>query len=486
MKITKLLIAGAACIMLASSCKKSYLDEPKPANGALDAGIIFGSKIGAENAITGVYDLLRYYASGQQNMYGNKSIQLMFEVMGNDIIADPGNWWLYEDAWSQNTYGRIATGARTTQIWNLFYKVINNTNAIIKNVPNIPEGQDTKDAFVAEARALRAYAYFNLARIYQFSYSKDANAKAVPIYTEPADASSQGNARATLKEVYDLITSDLEFAVTKLPVARLDKFRVNKNVAQGFLAQVYQEMAMSDNTLWTKAITNAQGARQGFSLMSAASYKSGFNDRTNSEWIWAQPFNSAQQQSYASFFGYIDHSGTRYKCLYINSSFVSLFSTTDARNLFAPASGQSAANPWKRWITTKFKDKADLSGDFVMMRAAEMYLIEAEALAQTNQLEEAKDVLFALQSARDASAARSGATTKDELINEILIERRKELYGEIGVQFFDLKRYQLPLVTDGNSYAVLNIPADDKKWVFQIPQSEIDANPNIEPADQNP
>lgn len=487
MKLKKVFVAGVALVMLASSCSKEFLSEPKPESGDLDASVIFGSKQGAENAMTGIYDILRYYvpSTGRQNMYGVKSIHLMFEVMGNDVIANPANWWLYEDSWSQNTYGRVATGERTKQIWNLYYKVINNANAIIVNVPKLSESDEVKNALIGEAKALRAYAYFNLARIYQFTYSKDPNAKAVPIYTEPANASSLGNPRATLQEVYNLITSDLEFAVANLTTTRLAKYRINKNVAQGILAQVYQEMAMADNTLWAKAITNAQGARQGYALMSAAEYGSGFNDMTNGEWIWALPFNSSQQQSYASFFGYIDHTGTRYKCLYVNTAFVSLFSATDARNVFADAADQSSANPWKKKITNKFIDKADLSGDFVMMRSAEMYLIEAEALAQTNQLEEAKDVLFELQSERDASASRSVAATKEALISEILVERRKELYGETGVQFFDLKRYQQPLVTDGNSYAVLNIAADDKKWVFQIPQSEVDANPNIEPADQN-
>jgi hypothetical protein len=206
--------------------------------------------------------------------------------------------------------------------------------------------------------------------------------------------------------------------------------------------------------------------------------------------MWNLPFRADQQFNYASFFGYIDQTANngRYKCLYINDAFVKRFSPTDVRNLFAPASGQSSANPWKKWVSYKFKDKPSpaYDGDYILMRSSEMYLIEAEGLAQTNQLEQAKDKLFELQKKRDPSATRSVAANKDELIAEILMERRKELYGEIGTEYFDLKRYQLPFVTEGNSYAVLNIPANDKRWVFQIPQLEVDANPNIEAADQNP
>ncbi|MDB5229279.1 MAG: hypothetical protein JWN76_84 [Chitinophagaceae bacterium] len=481
------MIAGVSAIAL-TSCKKSYLDEVKPADGSLSENVIFGSKLGADNAMTGIYYLFQRYALGQQNMFGLKTIQFNFDMRGNDLISDPGNWWLYENNWSDNTYGRIATASRNSQIWNLFYKAINNANAIIKNVPSIPESQAVKDQLTAEARALRAYSYFYLARIYQFTYAKDPNAPGIPVYTEPATSSSNGNPRSSLKDVYALITSDLEYAVANLTTTRIDKYRVNKNVAQGILAEVYQELAMADNSLWAKAMSNAIAARSGYPLMNASSYASGFNSVANGEWMWGIQFNASQSLSYASFFGYIDPTAanTRYKDIYVNTTFVNLFSATDMRNLFVAAPGQSSANPWKKWMTAKFKDNASFSGDLVLMRSAEMYLIEAEANAQTGLLEAGKDALFVLQKQRDPNATRSTAATKDALIKEILVERRKELYGEIGVEYFDLKRYQLPLVRDGNQWSLLNIPANDNRWRWQLPQSELDANKSLTSSDQNP
>ncbi len=342
---------------------------------------------------------------------------------------------------------------------------------------------------IGEAKALRAYSYFWLARIYQFTYAKNPSAPGVPLYTEPATAASNGNPRAPLKDVYALIVSDLDFAIANLTTDRIDKYRINKNVAELIEAEVYQELAMADNTLWAKAISNAQAARVGFPLMSGAEYKSGFNDVKNEEWLWGIQFNASQSLSYASFFGYIDptNGNTRYKDIYVNSSFVDKFSATDVRNLFVPAPNQSSSTPWKKWMTAKFVDNATFSGDFVLLRSAETYLIEAEGLAQTGQLEAAKDALFVLQSKRDPAAVRSVATTKDALINEILLERRKELYGEMGVQYFDLKRYQMPLVRDGNQWSnVVNVPANDYRWVWQLPQAEMDANKSLTAADQNP
>jgi len=489
MKATKFLIAISISAITLAACSKKYLDEVKPADGTLSDNVIFGSKIGVDNALTGIYNLFQQYipSTGRQNMYGLKTIQFNFDMRGDDLISDPSNWWLYENNWSDNTYGRIATSQRTLQIWNLFYKAINNANAIILNTPKIPEGDAVKNALIGEAKALRAYSYFWLARIYQFTYAKDPNAPGIPLYTEPATSSSNGSPRAPLKDVYDLITSDLEFAVANLTTDRIDKYRINKNVAELILAEVYQELAMSDNTLWAKAISNAKAARVGYPLMTGAEYASGFNSVSNEEWLWGIQFNASQSLSYASFFGYIDptSNNTRYQDIYVNTSFVAQFSATDVRNLFVPAPSQNAF--WQVWMTAKFVDNASYSGDLVLMRSAETYLIEAEGDAQTDQLGAAKDALYVLQLKRDPNAKRSTASDKATLIDEILLERRKELYGEMGVQYFDLKRYQAPLVRDGNQWSsVTNVPANDNRWRWQIPQAEMDANKSLTAADQNP
>ena len=139
MKTTKFLIGLCISAITLASCSKKYLDDVKPADGTLSDAVIFGSKIGVDNAMTGIYYLFQQYINdnGRQNMYGLKTLQFNFDMRGDDLISDPSNWWLYENNWSDNAYGRIATSARTEQIWNLFYKAINNANAIILNTPNI-------------------------------------------------------------------------------------------------------------------------------------------------------------------------------------------------------------------------------------------------------------------------------------------------------------------------------------------------------------
>lgn len=70
----------------------------------------------------------------------------------------------------------------------------------------------------------------------------------------------------------------------------------------------------------------------------------------------------------------------------------------------------------------------------VVMRSDEMLLNAAEALARQGKEGEAKELLWQLQDLRNAKRTES---TGDQLIEDILVERRKELYGE-GFAVFDL------------------------------------------------
>lgn len=489
----------ATVILAMTGCKKSYLDDLSPENGDLADNIVFSTKEGAENALTGIYWIFRsenyngYAGTPGSSNLTNRALQttmFFFEVKGNDVFDAYNSWWRSEGAWEENGNGRVQSGTRTLQVWDMFYKAINNANAVIKNVPNIAGiSQEDRDALIAEAKAIRAYSYFWLARVYQFTYAKNPDAPAVPIYTEPATKQSEGNARATMQEVYDLVLSDLDAAITSLPDTRVGKYRINKNVAYGILAQVYQELAMADNALWQKAIDNAKAARNGYPLMTNAAYTGGFNNLSNVEWIWGFPVPDDQTLSYYSQFSYMDPVGGYYRNIALNTTFAAKFSATDARKNQFVFYGTVPGYPALVYQTNKYRTRVAgaITGDIVVMRSAEMYLIEAEALAQQNKITESIDVLFAVQGLRDPSAVKlPGTTTKDALIDAILLERRKELYGELGVYYFDLKRYLRPLVRDGNHPYPITIAANDAKWLFQLPISEIDANKNIGPEHQNP
>ena len=161
------------------------------------------------------------------------------------------------------------------------------------------------------------------------------------------------------------------------------------------------------------------------------------------------------------------------------------------------------------FIQKKF-DFADLQtwmGDYIWMRVEEMYLNAAEAACQKGDDATAKQYLMALMEKRDPnySTNKSGHSihtiTTDEtggtsLLEEILIQRRIELWGEDG-RIYTIRRLHQGFVrTAANGWpSGLLIPthataaADPNSylWVLTIPQAEFDGNENMDAnKDQNP
>ncbi|WP_205500753.1 RagB/SusD family nutrient uptake outer membrane protein [Rufibacter psychrotolerans] len=471
------------------ACQDDFL-ETVPSN-AVSYDQAFSSPAGVEAAFTGIYRLMRDApvnsgATASHDSYGVPHFNLTWDVMGQDVMANT-SWFVYQ----YELDNKLPTYRGTYMLWATNYNIITNANNILANVgkvPNLTEAQ--RLAYEGEARALRAFAYFNLARTYQHTYLKDPQALAVPLVLEQTTPQSQGQPRATLEKVYAQIVEDLTIAERDLQVSRTAKSRVNKNVAQGILARVYLEMGE-----WAQAADFAAKARVGYPLMSATEYKAGFNNYANGEWIWGLAQSADQQVAFASFYSTmdgrytVDEKGNRtyvrrgYNNIRANDKFVELFALTDARREFQEAVGVTNSN---RYTITKFKDLPDLSGDFVLMRAAEMYLIEAEAKARLGQNEAAQQLVYELRQQRFIAPTilLKPTTTDAELVDEIWVERRKELYGE-GFGLMDIKRLQKPLVREGNHTAMLGTtPANSDLFIYMFPLLEINNNPNFGP--QNP
>ena len=480
MKKILILLTG---VLLLSGCGDGWIDKVQPHNGTVTPNVIFVNESTITNAVVGTHYYYRQYYFDRHVTYGLYCYFLGYDWMGNDLTTNPGQWWTYEAAWNQTITG--TTGYQSTFHWRMFYTIINDVNTKIVGIEESPVSDAAKIAFIAELRAMRGYAYFCLIRSFQFSYAHvSPSAPGVPIYTEPTSAETKGNDRAPISEVYAQILSDLDYAIDNLGTARDSKFRVNKNLAQAWRANAHLEMRN-----WAKAEADAHAARQGFALMDAATYQStGFNDIGTSEWIWGYPFQPDQALAYASRFSHCDifRPQNGYKNFFVNDTFVALFTDTDMRNVFVTPSPQAASGNWGRNGARKYQDTPDADGDYVMMRASEMWLVEAEAMAHQNKNAEAAALLFSLQKHRDPALVAASGNTGQALIEEILVERRKELYGEIGVEFFDLKRYNRPMVRNGNHSLtyLFNVPAGDPRWLMAIPRSEFDRNPNIK--EQNP
>ena len=106
----------------------------------------------------------------------------------------------------------------------------------------------------------------------------------------------------------------------------------------------------------------------------------------------------------------------------------------------------------------------------------------AEAYYRTNDETNARLYLNMVAKQRVPSFA-GYTSTGTQLLNDIILERRKELAFE-GMRYLDLLRLNRDVVrvNINNNYVgitPLTLPVSNFRRIFPIPQNEIDANPNI-------
>ncbi len=451
--------------LLLLGCEKDYLDQPKPTE-TVNASVIFESVDGVEAFMSGILRLSRSQFE-RTDSGGLYSMYFARVVKGNDLVLGY-QWYLYdyENDNRESTYGR------TTFSWEFPYSMINQLNLLIDGVKKSSKlSEPEKDAFLGQGYALRAFYYFQLAMEFQHTYSYDTSLPAPPIYKEPA---LEGKAMSTMGELYDFILSDLNTAVEIVPETRVNKSYINRNVAYAILARVHQVMGN-----WQEAANAAAIARQGFEL-SPSEYRLGFDDINAREWIWGMPQRADQSNYfYIAPHAFTDNVNDGYGLAFWNKEFVSLFTPTDVRNTFVDLYKVGNGNQYYARASSKFT--FDFSSDIPIIRFPEMLLIEIEAKARLGNESEASGLLLSLQKNRDPNASASG-NSGNALIEEILVERRKELYGEMGVEWFDAKRLRRGITRTGNHRvgSSASLLPDDKKFFLKIPQKEIDTNSFID------
>lgn len=450
-------------------CSDEFLNDPKP-EGALNEEQAFESKAAVESYISGLmrFQRFQYVTDGGARTTDAGGLYAYFfarDVKGKDLIQSE-NWYLYD-------YGhenREPTYRRTLFSWEFGYKMIKHANVLVAGINragNISNAD--KNELMAQALGLRAFYYFQLILEFQYAYAVNPSAPSLPVYLE---RTTEGAPLSTMQEVYDVIVNDLTTAVSIASDSRRSKGYMNKEVLNGLLANVYLTMGN-----WPGAEQAANAAYGGnLSSLNAASYSDGFNNMGNSEWMWGMA-QSLDQSNY--YFGaphsMSDHLTESYQATYIDREFVALFSPTDVRNLFINLYG---ATDWRQYQTTKFTFSFD--ADHAIMRTPEMILIDAEAKVRQGQDGPGHDLLYALQVNRDPNAVRS-TNTGAALLAEIMVERRKELYGEIGIEWFDAKRNRTAIVRGSHHRVPMTIPADSNLFYLKIPQRELDVNTNIPP-----
>ncbi|SEA12931.1 Starch-binding associating with outer membrane [Porphyromonadaceae bacterium KH3R12] len=488
---------------LFTSCSDSFF-ETSPAT-LITTPEVFSSEDNIDAFINGAIRYLMENSTSQDNP-GLPAIFLTHEVMGEDAFARDGRYgfrdsYPYRDPFDNTT-------RRALFFWTLQYTSIDHANNIIANIDIDESTKQSIKHLKGQAYALRAYNYLNLVRQYQFTYVKDANTKAIPVYTEPTTPNTNPNPLSTVTEVYDLIIKDLTEAEKLLPgFERAVKNRPDINVVYGLFARTYLTL---EN--WELAAGYAAKARAGYPIMTPEQYAGGFNDVSNPEWIWGHPQTQTQNKGGASYLAYIettpyttDANGTNlyygYNSIMPDPYFIALFDDGDIRKSLFEIATQPAEALYRHYRYKKFRNKyPNHDGHIVLMRSSEALLIEAESKARLNDLQGAVETLNELRRKRNLSDLSATDFDKEGIIDEILLERRRELWGE-GFRLYDILRLQTAPVRrettetfvddEGRTVSVrghwitkfpdgADLVPNSKYYLFPIPLNEINNNPNLD------
>jgi hypothetical protein len=491
----KLFYLATLILFALVACKKDYL-EVSPTNAATEAQI-FSKYSAVSAALSGMYKEMFAFATGggSHSDYGQKSYDLSSDLMGNDMVIHSQGYSWYNTTYQYTNWGLATTGQMPDFAWFRYYDQIKQANKLYNNVDGVTDAtEEQKEEIKGQALGMRAYCYFYLINYYQQTYKGNESSKGIPIYLQDTTG---GKPRGTVADVYAQIISDLTEAETLLDgKTRASKDNIDVSVVRGFRARV--ALLMED---WATAATYANKARQGYSLMSAAEYpqRTSFSTIGNKEWMWGSTISASEATIYASFFSHMDISTGGYAALGQQKKNTKwLYDQIPAgdvrKTVFqAPGTGTSGSPDYNQ-LKFQVPDVSNVwQADYLYMRVAEMYLIEAEALARQGQDAQARTVLEELVKTRyPAYSAASFSGT--DLINEILLQRRIELWGE-GFSLMDIKRLGQGLDRPsgpGNHGApnfnpgIYTTPPMDPRFLMRIPQRELDNNASMTPEDQNP
>ena len=490
--IKNLLLAGITMILFMTGCKKDYLQLDPP--DVLTPTSVFSTTENAYAAINGIHRMMYVQWYGSQALGGHSGNMIYMEVLGDDYVmtANANGWFIGEYRWL-NHRNDASTISRFS--YGFYYTIIGNANVIIANIDNAVGPDGDKKAIKGQAYAYRAWAYFQMVQLFGERFDKGQSNDGLGL-SLVLESQTGALPRSSVNEVYTQINSDIDQAITLLNEAssRPSKSHLNVNVAKGIKARI----ALTQQN-WPVAAQMASEARQGFELMSDAEYLDGFSDTNNPEWMWGIDHRDDHPTYFYSFYAYLGNfssTNTRGNPKAIFSPLYDQITDTDIRKQLWDPTGTNTSFPIVAggtrypYMTRKFMldNPGNSNGDLVFMRAAEMYLIEAEALArQGGQDANAQQALFTLANKRDPNYVLS-TNTGQALIDEIMFQRRVELWGE-GFRFYDLKRLNMPLDRSGGNHnntlaQKIHEPAGTKEWQFLIPRAEIEYTLGV--VQQNP
>ncbi|MDT7831465.1 RagB/SusD family nutrient uptake outer membrane protein [Flavobacteriaceae bacterium S356] len=465
MKSTKILILllTMVCFM---SCEKTFLSPD------LETGIngesYYANDGEIETGVLNIYDGIQgVNALKITNNNLNHAIQVEFYVteMRSDNTrtkSSEGEAAQFESFTIESTNGIVADYYRS------YYNVIYRANLVLANLG--AASPEKAIEFEAEAKFLRAYAYFNLVRLY-------GDIPLVDRIIPPLDTETAFT-RVSSATIYELIVSDLETAVTGLGDAG-PKDRASKAAAQGLLARVFLTLGRYGEAQGLCEDIMSPG--RGFSLES--DFKNIFYNEGNDEVIFAIGFlpdsNDDSQNFSAEWLNAVGRtSGVNYVTADARAS---LDANGGNRTIlsYREDSGQAGQYQVVKYlpngdvslgIPVTSPDPTSAGNDWIVLRYADVLLMHVEAIMAGGPSTTSSNALASFQMVRDRAGLTTAVTsiTKEELLEE----RRVELAFE-NQRFFDLVRFGMAQDILSAFSTANNLGYSATDLLLPIPQVEI-------------
>ena len=471
-------LALSLVLLTQPSCTRHLLDAV-PLTSLSDASAFSTS----DKILAGVNNL--YSQIQNASYYGGRYI-VFNEQRGDEFSQNDGNNSTGANVWNQSI---TASGDFVNAVWTAAYAAINSSNIIIKNLASTTVISDSlRKNYVAEAKFIRAFNYFNLVQTYAKPYAQDKSSLALPLRLDPVTTGGDNSfAFSSVSDVYTQILQDLNDAEVDLPAgyasALLSVSRAHKATAIALKTRVYLAEGnytgvITEASKLVPATAPYQYTAGTVTHKLEANIATVFSGTyTGSEAIFFLPFvNPSETPGNQSALAY----NYLYPILPLNAAGIAadpVFSdpaSADARKALLKTNASS------QLLLNKFSHNTVPYNDYIpAIRYAEILLNYAEAAANTGDATTAVALLNAVRSRSNAAytfdpASLDPATT---LIPTILNERRIELLGE-GFRTPDLLRRVQPLpAKTGNAGTAPLVAPTAANYVWPIPSGELAYNP---------
>ena len=453
------LITLASFFTFLSCTKEEFLDKD-PYNLLL-----------SENVVTNIESLTSAtygaYNNFQNVYYNNSYVPILGDMMSDNVNA---TWSLLGNI---DKYAPTnATDSYVKRVWDQIGKQIAHTSIVIREAEALDFGGDQTKAnnLIGQLYVARSLAYFDMQKLFAqpYNFSSDASHLGATIVDENIIGNEIINpARAKTSVVYAKIITDIQKGITLIGDDTSSAYLLNKNSAKALLSRVYlyKEDWTNASTLASEVINSGK-----YSLVSNATYVASWAAETTTESIFSIK-NTETDNGGTSAIPYL-YGIPRFKA---TPDLVSAIDADDVR------SNLIAANKALKYPAYSTRDN-----NTPLIRLSELYLIQAEALAELGGASEAAARtalnMILLRSNTAATAyTESGQALKDAIQHE----KRKELMFE-GHRLSDLTRKKKSFTKYSTSSLVpITVSYPNNYTILPIPQAEIDANTSISQSDQN-